>query len=69
MYLNTDAMFTGLGMIVAAYTAWAAFDGKVYAKSGGLRPMRIITRQNEPRYFWSVIAVYGALSIALMTIF
>lgn len=62
-------MFKLLGIIVAAYTLWAAFDGKVYAKSGGLRSARVITRGNEPRYFWVVIAVYGGLSIALMTVF
>lgn len=62
-------MFKLLGILLAAYTLWAAFDGKVYAKSGGLRLARMITKENEPRYFWVVIAIYGGLSIALMTVF
>jgi hypothetical protein len=62
-------MFKLLGIIVAAYTLWAAFDGKVYAKSAGLRPPRMITKVDEPRYFWVVVAIYGGLSIALMTVF
>jgi hypothetical protein len=39
----------------------------VFAKSGiwGRR----ISRVESPRYFWTVIAVYGALSLALLTIF
>lgn len=62
-------MFKFLGITLAAYTLWAAVDGKVYAKSGGLRRPRIITKEIEPRYFWVVIAIYGGLSIALITIF
>ena len=62
-------MFKLLGILVAAYTLWAAFDGKVYAKSGGLWGARMITKENEPHYFWVVIAIYGGLSIALMTVF
>ena len=62
-------MFKVLGLVVAAYTFWAAFDGKVYAKCGGLRQVRIVAKEDEPRYFWVVIAIYGGLSVALMTIF
>jgi hypothetical protein len=62
-------MFKLLGILVAAYTLWAAFDGKVYAKTGGLRLGRIIAKEHEPRYFWIVIAIYGGLSIALLTVF
>jgi hypothetical protein len=60
-------MFKALGLVVVLYTAWAAFDGKVYAKhrwSG-----RHILKSEEPRYFWAVIAIYGVLGIALMTVF
>ncbi|MGQ0578735.1 MAG: hypothetical protein ACT4PQ_07505 [Betaproteobacteria bacterium] len=62
-------MFKPLGILVAAYTLWAVFDGKVYAKSRGLSPPRVITREAGPRYFWAVIVIYGGLSIALMTVF
>lgn len=62
-------MFKALGILVALYTVWAAFDGKVYAKAGGWRQARTIYRQEEPRYFWAVIAIYGGLSIALVTVF
>ena len=60
-------MFKILGILVAAYTLWAAFDGKVLAKSGPLA--RTVAKDSEPRYFWVVIAIYGALSVALLTIF
>lgn len=62
-------MFKLLGILVGCYTLWAAFDGKVYAKSGGLRGPRMIVRESEPRYFWVVIAIYGGLSVALLTVF
>lgn len=62
-------MFKLLGILVAAYTLWAVFDGRVYAESGGLRAARMITKENEPHYFWVVIAIYGGLSIAMMTVF
>jgi hypothetical protein len=62
-------MFKLLGIMVAVYTLWAAYDGKVYAKSGGFRWARVIIKEAEPRYFWVVIAVYGGLSVALMTVF
>lgn len=62
-------MFKILGVIVAGYTLWAAFEGRVYAKAGGLRGGRMIIREKEPRYFWVVIVIYGGLGIALMTVF
>lgn len=60
-------MFKLLGVLVAIYTLWAAFEGRVYAKSGP--GGHTVTRQDEPRYFWTVIAIYAGLSIALMTVF
>jgi hypothetical protein len=62
-------MFKVLGVLVALYTIVAALRGEVYAKSGGLRAARIINRQEEPRHFWVVIAIYGGLSVALLTVF
>lgn len=60
-------MFKILGVIVAGYTLWAAFEGRVYAKEGA--GGRMIIRENEPRYFWTVIVIYGGLSVALLTVF
>ena len=60
-------MFKLLGVLVVLYTLYASSTGEVFAKSGiwGRR----ISRVESPRYFWTVIAVYGALSLALLTIF
>ena len=62
-----SGLFKLLGIAVAAYTTYAAVTGTVYAKSG-VR-WRIVTRTNASTYFWIVIAIYGALSVALLTIF
>ena len=67
--VESGSMFKALGILVALYTLWAAFDGKVYAKQSGLRGGRYIVRTEEPRYFWVVIAIYGGLSVALLTVF
>ena len=64
-----SAAFKGLGVLVALYTLWAAYDGKVYAKQSGLRGGRTIVRAEEPRYFWAVIVIYGGLAVALLTVF
>jgi hypothetical protein len=60
-------MFKLLGVLLAIYTALAAHRGEVYAKHRAWG--RTIERDSEPRYFWAVIGVYAALSIALMTVF
>lgn len=60
-------MFKLLGALVGVYAVASAFKGEVYAKSGAWG--RAISKQEEPRYFWVVIAIYGALSIALLTVF
>lgn len=62
-------MFKLLGLALAACTLWAAARGEVHAKSGGLRSARVVRRDEEPRYFWIVVGIYGTLSVALMTIF
>ena len=56
-----------LGVLVALYTAHAAFRGEVLARSGPLG--RMVTRADSPRYFWVVIGIYAALSVALVTVF
>lgn len=60
-------MFKTLGILLAAYTAYAVFAGKVYAKSGP--GGRAIARHDSPLYFWIVIAIYAALSVALTIVF
>jgi hypothetical protein len=59
-------MFKLLGTLLALYTTYAAIEGRVLAKAG-IR-MRTVLRTETPRYFWSVIVIYGALSLALMTL-
>lgn len=60
-------MFKLLGAFLILYTVYAAVSGRVIAKSGPWA--RVVTVQNSPEYFWTVIAVYVFLSIALFTIF
>jgi len=61
------SVFDVLGLVVAAYTAYAAVTGKVIAKRGPWA--RIVARDVSPGYFWAVIVIYGGLSIALVTVF
>lgn len=60
-------MFKMLGLLVGLYTLYAAMNGEVYAKSGVWG--RTVSRAESPTYFWVVIAIYGALAVALATIF
>jgi len=60
-------MFKALGILVAIYTAYAAVQGAVYAKHRAWG--RTIRRSEEPRYFWAVIGIYGALALALVFVF
>jgi hypothetical protein len=60
-------MFKLLGALVGLYTLFAVLKGMVHAKSGVWG--RTISRQESPEHFWVVIAIYGALSVALLTIF
>ncbi|MCC6713871.1 MAG: hypothetical protein IT496_01440 [Gammaproteobacteria bacterium] len=60
-------MFKTLGIAVGLYAAYAAATGSVYANSGAWG--RSITRAASPRRFWTVIAIYAGVSIALLTIF
>lgn len=62
-------MFKGLGYLLAIYVAWAAYDGRVHAKQSGLRPMRCVVRDEEPAMFWTIVAIYGLLSLALVFVF
>jgi hypothetical protein len=60
-------MFKLLGILVIVYTIYAGTRGEVFAKSGPWG--RLVSRQASPRYFWTVIAIYASLGVALLTIF
>ena len=60
-------MFKALGFLLASYTMYAAWRGEVYARSRWWG--QTIVRKERPVYFWIVIAIYGVLSIALLTVF
>lgn len=60
-------MFKTLGILVGLYTLFAIAKGEVYAKSGVWG--RTISKQHSRDYFWIVIAIYAALSVALLTFF
>lgn len=60
-------MFTLLGALLAIYVLVAVMRGEVVAKRRhwGER----IARDAEPHRFWTVIALYAALAVALATVF
>jgi cytochrome c biogenesis factor len=60
-------MFKLLGVVVGVYTFAAALKGTVYARSGVWG--RAISKHESPDRFWMVIAIYAALSVALLTVF
>ena len=56
-----------LGALVGLYALYAAFRGEVYAKSGVWG--KVVSREETPGYFWTVVAIYAGLAIALATVF
>lgn len=60
-------MFKALGILLALYVCYSAVTGRVLAKAG--YRVREVHRDESPRYFWIVIAIYAGLSIALVTVF
>ncbi|MBA8883092.1 hypothetical protein [Dokdonella fugitiva] len=60
-------MFKIIGIFVLLYVAHAVATGRVLAKSG-IR-MREVLREESPRYYWTVVVIYAALSLALFTVF
>jgi hypothetical protein len=60
-------MFKLIGLGLAAYTFYAAQQGHVVCKAGP--GARTVHRDESPEYFWVVIAIYTALSLALIAIF
>jgi len=57
-------LFKGLGLLLAGYIFVAILSGEVYARSGVWG--RTFNRAEEPVRYWSAIAAYGLLSLALM---
>lgn len=57
-------MFKLLGALVGLYTVMSAMKGEVYAKHRVWG--RMIRKEEEPRYFWVVLGIYAALSVALL---
>lgn len=60
-------LFDALGLVLGGYTIYAAVQGRVYAKRGPWG--EAIHRDDRPGYFWTVIAIYAGLSVALVTVF
>jgi hypothetical protein len=60
-------MFKFIGVLVAAYTVYAVFQGEVFAKSGP--GGRTVTRDKNGTYFWVVVAIYASLAVALVVVF
>ena len=60
-------MFKVIGAALAVYVCYAVVNGSVYAKSG--ISGRSVLREESPGYFWVVIAIYAALSLALILLF
>lgn len=60
-------MFGLLGAALAVYVVYAVLRGEVFAKAGIAG--RRVSRAESPEYYWVVIALYGGLSLALLTVF
>ena len=57
-------LFKALGFVLAGYVVIAVLCGEVYAKSGVWG--RTFRRMDGPRRYWSAIAAYTVLSVALV---
>lgn len=60
-------MFRLLAAGLALYVAYAVLRGKVYVKTGP--SARSVSRADSPEYFWTTIAIYAGLAVALATVF
>lgn len=56
-----------LGLFVALYVVRAVMTGDVFAPLGARE--RTVERETDSRRFWTAIALYAALSVALITLF
>jgi hypothetical protein len=60
-------MFKILGALLFGYVAHCLYTGRTFARSGAWG--REFTRDDAPFRYWSSIAVYALLAVALMTVF
>jgi hypothetical protein len=60
-------MFDLLGALLGLYVVYAIANGAVHAKRGPWG--ETVSRTQSPEYFWTVIAIYAALSVALIAWF
>jgi len=59
-----NGLFKALGLLLAGYIFVAVLGGEVYARSGAWG--RTFVRAEEPVRYWSAIAAYALLSLALV---
>jgi hypothetical protein len=59
-----NTLFRALGLLLACYIVVAVLSGAVYAKSAVWG--RTFRCAEEPLRYWSAIAAYALLSLALM---
>ena len=59
-----NTLFRALGLLLAGYIVVAVLSGAVYAKSAVWG--RTFRRAEKPLRYWSAIAAYTLLSLALM---
>jgi len=60
-------LFHALAVLLAIYVLYAAYSGTVYAKDRWTG--KAIHKSESPREFWTVIAIYAGLALALWFIF
>jgi hypothetical protein len=60
-------MFRLLAAGLALYVAYAVLRGEVYVKAGPSG--RSVSRTDSPEFFWTTIAIYAGLAVALATVF
>jgi hypothetical protein len=61
------AMFKVLGVALLGYVLHCLYTGRTFAKSGMWG--REFARDDAPFRYWSTVAVYAVLAVALMTVF
>lgn len=60
-------LFDLLGVLLGLYTAYSAWRGSVYGKSGA--GGRSWQREEDPQGFWTLIGIYAVLSVLLVVWF
>ncbi|MGH8681021.1 MAG: hypothetical protein ACREVP_05885 [Burkholderiales bacterium] len=60
-------MFKILGSLLLCYVAHCLYTGRTFARRGAWG--REYARDEAPFHYWSSVAVYALLAVALMTVF